>query len=97
MKSSYYVYIISNKVHTVFYTGVTNNLTRRIYAHKHKLVEGFSQKYNINKLLYFEEYSDVNEALKREKQIKDFRREKKLQLINSLNKNWEDLWEEISR
>lgn len=87
----YFVYILTNTYNTVFYTGVTNNLGRRIYEHKNKLVEGFTKKYNIWKLIYFEEYSDVRDALEREKQIKDYRREKKFALIRKNNSNLEEL------
>lgn len=83
----YYVYILTNTYNTVFYTGVTNNLIKRIYEHKNKLIDGFTKKYNIWKLIYFEEFSDVRDALTREKQLKDYRREKKLQLIKTLNKD----------
>jgi len=81
----YYVYILTNYKNTVFYTGITNNLLRRVYEHKTKLVEGFTKKYNVGKLVYFEEFSDVRDALEREKQVKDYRREKKLLLINKTN------------
>ena len=87
----YYVYIITNRHHTVFYTGVTNDLRRRIYEHKNKLVGGFTKKYIIWKLLYYEIYDDVRLALDREKQIKDFRREKKFELIERLNPSWKEL------
>ena len=73
------------------YTGVTNNLERRVYEHKHKLVPGFTSKYNITKLVYYEEGNDVNEALSREKQIKGWLRAKKIALIESLNPEWKDL------
>ncbi len=91
---SYYVYILTNWNHKVMYIGVTNNLERRIYEHKNKLVEGFSQKYNVNKLVYFEETSDVLSALEREKEIKKWRREKKDALVLKVNENWKDLSEE---
>jgi putative endonuclease len=87
----YYVYIITNTFNTVFYTGITNNLIRRVFEHKNKLVDGFTKKYNIWKLVYFEEYKNVRDALEREKQIKDFRREKKLQLISSSNHKLEEI------
>ena len=73
------------------YVGVTNNLERRIYEHKNKLVKGFTKKYNINKLVYFEETQDVISAIDREKEIKKWRREKKHQLVNSMNPTWRDL------
>ena len=87
----YYIYILTNTYNTVFYTGVTNNLTRRIYEHKNKLVEGFTKKYNLWKLIYFEDYQDVRDALEREKQIKDFRREKKFHLITSINPQFKEI------
>lgn len=88
---SYYVYILTNSYNTVFYTGITNNLIRRTYEHKNKLIEGFTKKYNIWKLVYFEEYNNIGTALSREKQLKDFRREKKLNLIIQLNPNLKEL------
>lgn len=88
---SYYVYILTNSYNTVFYTGITNNLIRRTYEHKNKLIEGFTKKYNIWKLVYFEEYNNIGTALSREKQLKDFRREKKLNLIIQLNPTLKEL------
>lgn len=76
---------MTNTYNTVFYTGVTNNLTSRVYQHKNKVVDGFTKKYNIWKLIYFEEYPDIRDALNREKQIKDYRREKKLIIIKNSN------------
>ena len=87
----YYVYFITNWNNKVMYVGVTNNLERRIYEHKNKLVKGFTKKYNINKLVYFEETQDVISAIDREKEIKKWRREKKDQLVNSMNPTWRDL------
>lgn len=89
--NSYHVYIITNKLNTVFYTGITSNLARRIYEHKNKLIDGFTKKYNVYKLVYFEEYSDVRDALNREKQVKDYRREKKIALIKKQNTELEEL------
>jgi putative endonuclease len=86
----YYVYILTNQSRT-FYTGVRNNLERRIYEHKHKLVPGFTAKYNITRLVYFEVTQDVLSALTREKQIKGWLRSKKTALIESLNPEWKDL------
>lgn len=80
----YYVYIMASKSR-VIYTGVTNNLERRVDEHKNKLVEGFTSKYNVNRLVYFEETNDVNAALNREKQIKGWLRAKKITLIESVN------------
>jgi putative endonuclease len=86
----YYVYIMTSPSGTL-YTGTTNNLKRRVYEHKHKLIEGFTQKYNITRLVYFEETGDVSTAIAREKQIKGWRRSKKIALIESLNPKWQDL------
>jgi putative endonuclease len=88
--NNYYIYIMTNYSKTL-YTGVTNNLTRRIYEHQQKLIPGFTQKYNITKLVYFEETSNVNAAITREKQIKGWLRAKKITLIESLNHEWNDL------
>ena len=88
----YFVYIMTNTSGTL-YTGVTNNLERRIYEHKHHLVNGFTNKYNIDKLVYFEETNDINAAISREKQIKGWLRKKKIALIESLNPGWKDLSE----
>ena len=87
---TYYVYIMTNYSGTL-YTGVTNNLERRVYEHKHRLILGFTSKYNITKLVYFEEGNDVNVALAREKQIKGWLRSKKIALIESGNPEWRDL------
>ena len=86
----YYVYIMTNKSRTL-YTGVTNNLERRVYEHKQKFVPGFTAKYNITRLVYFEETGDIQEAIAREKQIKGWLRTKKIALIESVNPAWEDL------
>ncbi len=89
---TYYVYIITSKSGTL-YTGVTNNLERRIYEHKNKMVKGFSKKYNINRLVFYEETGDIDSAIAREKQIKSWRRSKKLDLVKSMNPTWTDLSE----
>ena len=91
----YYVYIITNKTNSVLYTGVTNNLIRRIYEHKNKMVEGFTKKYNVSKLVYFEESQNVKSAIQREKSIKNLLRVKKEELINSINPEWKDLYNDI--
>jgi putative endonuclease len=88
----YYVYILTNVSRTL-YVGVTNDLIRRIYEHQQKLVPGFTRRYNINRLVYFEETGDVETAIAREKQIKGWLREKKVQLIESANPDWKDLSE----
>lgn len=92
---SYYVYILTNIGHTVFYTGVTNDLMRRVTEHRSKSITGFTQKYNVSKLVYFEQTGEVLSAIEREKQIKDYRREKKKNLIEGLNPRWKDLYDEI--
>ena len=87
----YYIYILTNKTNSTIYIGITNNLRRRLYEHKNELIEGFSQKYHIHKLVYIEQYSEVNRAIAREKQLKRWVRIKKNRLIESQNPNWEDL------
>lgn len=89
MKS--YIYILFNKRNGTLYTGVTSNLKKRIYEHKNKLVDGFTSKYDVNKLAYFEEYNDIKNAIEREKQIKAGSRKKKIALIESMNADWKDL------
>ena len=91
----YYVYIASNPQNNVFYTGVTNNLMRRIWEHKQKLVPGFTKKYNINKLVFYEVFEDINAAILREKQIKGGSREKKLKLVEADNPEFGDLYNSI--
>ena len=90
---NYYVYLLTNWNNKVIYIGVTNNLERRIYEHKNKLIKGFTQKYNISKLVHFEETQDIYTAITREKEIKKWRREKKNKLITQANPNWQDLSE----
>lgn len=90
MSKNYYVYILTNKSGTL-YTGVTNNLVRRIYEHKNKLTPGFTSKYNINRLIYFEETDDICAAIAREKEIKGWRREKKIDLIERFNPEWKEI------
>ena len=87
----YFVYILTNKTNKVLYTGVTNNLERRLYEHKNHLVDGFSSKYNTTKLVYYEVSESVESAIAREKQIKSYRRDKKIALINESNSEWKDL------
>ena len=90
----YCVYIMTNAHHNVLYTGVTNNLQRRVMEHKAGTGGGFTKKYNVHKLVYFECGDDVSTAIFREKQIKAGSRKKKLDLINSLNPEWKDLFDE---
>jgi putative endonuclease len=87
----YYVYILTNTHHNVLYTGVTNDLERRCYEHKHKKNEGFTKKYNVDKLIYFEKFDSIELAILREKQIKGYSRTKKRALIDQFNKDWNEL------
>jgi putative endonuclease len=87
----YYVYLLTTWNNKVMYVWVTNNLERRSYEHKNKLIKGFTEKYNVNKLVYFEETYEVTSAIEREKEIKKWRREKKNQLVNRMNPKWNDL------
>jgi len=91
----YCVYIMTNAHNKVLYTGVTNNLARRVYEHKNGMGGVFTKKYNIDKLVYYEIGNDINEAIAREKQIKGGSRQKKIDLVNSMNPKWKDLYEEI--
>ena len=91
MKKQYYVYIAVNKRNTVLYTGVTNNLERRIYEHKHRVIKGFTAKYNINKLVYYQEFNTPEEAISAEKKIKGWTREKKIGLIKNTNPEFKNL------
>jgi len=86
---------MTNKTNSVIYTGVTNDLSRRVYEHKMKMIEGFTKRYNIIKLVYFENTTNVYEAIKREKQIKAGSRKKKIKLIESMNPEWKDLFDGI--
>ena len=93
MKKNYYVYLMTNKHNSVIYTGMTGNINRRITEHKMKLINGFSKKYNITKLVCYESFEYVNDAILREKQIEKWPRRKKIQLVNTVNKDWRDLAE----
>jgi putative endonuclease len=86
---------VTNKGNKILYTGVTNDLKKRIYEHKEKLVEGFTKRYNLNKLVYFETCGDIQSAISREKQIKDGSRQKKIGLINNFNNKWRGLYDEL--
>ena len=88
---NYFVYILTNWNNKVMYIGMTNDLERRLYEHKNKLVEGFTKRYNIHKLVYYEHTTDVYEAIAREKEIKKWRREKKNRLVETMNPEWNDL------
>ena len=89
-----YVYILSNRKRTVLYIGVTNNLQRRLYEHKNEIVDGFTKRYHIHRLVYYEECNHIDQAIAREKILKGWRRERKDALIASFNPEWNDLSEE---
>ncbi|MFH1678921.1 MAG: GIY-YIG nuclease family protein [Candidatus Omnitrophota bacterium] len=90
-----YAYLMTNKGNTVIYTGVTSDLKTRVYEHKEKLIDGFTKKYNVDKLVYYEAFDEIEEAIIREKQIKGSSRKKKVELINSMNPCFKDLYYEI--
>jgi putative endonuclease len=87
----YYVYILANHRSTVLYVGVTNDLERRVYVHKQRLVPGFTSRYNVDRLVYFEETTDVASAISREKELKGWRRARKAELVATMNPSWSDL------
>jgi len=91
MNKTYYVYLITNWNNKVLYIGVTSNLEHRVQQHKNKLIKDFTEKYNVNKLVYFEQTNDIESAIAREKEIKKWRREKKNILVESTNGKWQDL------
>ena len=95
MSKQYYIYIITNEINSVLYTGVTNDLKKRIYEHKSKLIKGFTEKYNVDILVYYEVFDDINDAISREKQIKAGSRQKKIDLIESFNPKWDDLYNKL--
>jgi putative endonuclease len=91
MSNTYFVYILTNKSNHVLYTGVTDDLDRRLMEHRSKKGSGFTAKYNVNKLVYFESFDDINSAINREKQIKGGSRQDKIDLVNTMNPQWSDL------
>ena len=95
MKKEGYIYILFNRKNGTLYVGVTSDLIKRIYQHKNKLIEGFSKKYGVDKLGYYEVYSDIESAIAREKQIKAGSRKKKIDLIEEINPNWDDLYDSL--
>ena len=92
---SYHVYILASKKNGTLYIGVTSNLKKRVYEHKNNLVNGFTKKYNVHRLVYFETTCDINSAMTREKQLKKWKRDWKIHLIEKHNPEWRDLYEEI--
>jgi len=95
MQKQFYTYIATNKANSVLYTGITNNIARRMYEHKNKLIAGFTAKYNVNKLVFLESFSNPQEAIAAEKMIKGWLRKKKIALIEKGNPQWKDLSEEF--
>ena len=95
MHTESYVYLLANKHNNVLYTGVTSDLIRRVYEHKNKRVKGFTQKYNVDRLVYYEVCANIVVAIEREKQIKAWSRKKKDDLINALNPEWDDLYRSL--
>jgi putative endonuclease len=93
---SYYVYIMTNRKEGSLYIGITNNLARRAYEHREKLVSGFTQKYNLHRLVYYETYQTAQEAIQREKNMKEWKRAWKTELIETMNPDWRDLYEELA-
>lgn len=94
-EKQYHVYILTNKKNTVLYIGVTNNLIRRMFEHKNKLVDGFTKKYNLTKLVHYEMTNNIQGAISREKQLKNWHRTWKINIVNSTNPKWKDLSEEF--
>lgn len=93
--NTYYIYILASKRNGTLYIGVTNDLVRRVYEHKNKLVEGFTKQYNIHHLVYFEETNDISSAILREKQLKNWHRDWKINLLNEFNPDWRDLYDDL--
>jgi len=91
-----YLYILASKRNGTLYVGVTSNLVKRIYEHKTNAIEGFTQKYNIKNLVYYEPFSSINDAIQREKQLKQWNRSWKIRLIEEFNPNWQDLYDKIT-
>ena len=97
IEKHYYVYILANKFNGTLYIGVTNDLVRRVFEHKTDIVPGFTKRYGIHLLVYFEETGNIESAIQREKQLKKWNRDWKLSLINNTNPEWKDLWDEINQ
>jgi putative endonuclease len=95
MTKSYYVYILASKRNGTLYIGITSNLIKRVWEHKEKNIEGFTEKYNVSKLVYFEQYNDPENAMRREKRLKRYNRKWKLALIEKENPNWRDLYYDL--
>jgi len=96
MSNYYYVYIMASKKNGTLYIGVTSDLLRRAYEHRNDLINGFSKKYGVHRLVYYEQLEDINSAIKREKNLKKWNRKWKINLIEKLNPNWDDLYNDLS-
>jgi len=96
LERRYYVYILASQINGTLYIGLTNNLVKRIYQHKNNLIAGFTKKYNVHQLVYYEEYDNINIAISREKQMKKWERKWKLELIEKDNLLWRDLYKELN-
>jgi putative endonuclease len=92
---SYYVYILASQRNGTLYIGVTNDLMKRVYEHRNNLIDGFTKKYNVHSLVYYEQYNDIESAIVREKRLKKWNREWKLELIEKENPQWRDLYEDL--
>ena len=97
IERSYWVYFLASRIGGTLYIGVTGQLVQRVYAHKMGLAEGFTKKYRVNRLVYFEQFGDINAAIAREKQLKKWKRAWKIELIEKLNPNWDDLYPQIAQ
>jgi putative endonuclease len=95
MTKHYYVYILANKRNGTLYIGVTNNLIKRVYEHKNNLVTGFTEKYKVHMLVFYEQYDDVKDAILREKRLKKWNRQWKIDHIEKMNPNWKDLYDDL--
>ena len=95
MQKQYYWYILASKRNGTLYIGITNDIIRRVGEHKLKLIDGFTKKYNVALLMYYEDFNDVNEAILREKRLKKWNRDWKIRLIESINPNWDDLTDKL--
>jgi putative endonuclease len=96
MEKEYYIYILANNRNGTLYIGVTSDLIKRVWEHKNKVVEGFTQKYHVNKLVYYEQYREAENAIRREKRLKKYNRKWKVELIEKINPNWKDLYDDIT-
>jgi len=96
MNKNYYIYILASRRNGTLYVGITSDLIKRVWEHKNKIAEGFTSKYNVNKLVHYEKFNDVYDAIQREKRLKEWRRKWKLALIEANNPSWSDLYEQVS-